>query len=550
MERIWLAEYEEGVPADIDLREYRSIVEVLESSFGRFARRPAFTSFGKQLTFAEIDSLSRRFAAALQARGFCKGDRLALMLPNVLQYPIALFGALRAGVVVVNVNPLYKRRELLHQLRDAEVRGIVIFANAAHHLAAIADQLALETVIVTEIGDMLDPPKRQLLNFAVKWIKRLVPPYRLPAAVGFRELLAQGDPAEFRPADLALHDLAFLQYTGGTTGIAKGAMLSHGNMVANMLQARAWIKHLLHEGQEIIVTALPLYHIFSLTANCFVFTEIGALNVLIANPRDMHSFVKELARWPFTAITGVNTLFNGLLHQPAFRRLDFRHLRLTLGGGMAVQRGVADQWQEVTGHPLIEAYGLTETSPAAVINPMNLKEFNGYIGVPIPSTEVEIRDDEGRPLPFGEVGEVCIRGPQVMQGYWRSPDETSQVMGPDGFFRSGDLGFMTEKGYVKLVDRKKDMILVSGFNVYPNEIEEVAALHPLVLECAVIGIPDEKSGEVPKLFVVPKGEGLTAKDLLRHCRENLTGYKVPREVEFRSELPKSPVGKVLRKDLR
>jgi len=468
MEHVWLKQYDEGIPAEIDPGEFRSIVDMLETSFERFAVRPAFTSFGKVLTFAEIDRLSRQFAAYLQQHGYRKGDRLALMMPNVLQYPIALFGALRAGLIVVNVNPLYTKRELLNQLQDAEAKGIVIFANAAHNLAAVVDQLALQDIFITEIGDLLGFPKRLLVNLVVKYVKRLVPDFHLPTAVPFDEVLRRGDVDRFEPVPLSHEDTAFLQYTGGTTGVAKGAELTHGNMVANMLQARAWIGNLVEEGQDIIITALPLYHIFSLTANCFVFSNVGALNVLIVNPRDMRAFIHEMRRWPFTVITGVNTLFNSLLRQPAFRRLDFSNMKISLGGGMAVQKSVAEQWREVTGHPLVEAYGLTETSPAAVINPMTLKEFNGYIGLPIPSTVVEIRDEEGRELPFGEVGEVCIYGPQVMRGYWRAPEETAEVIGEDGFFRSGDLGFMTPEGYVKLVDRKKDMILVSGFNVYPN----------------------------------------------------------------------------------
>jgi long-chain acyl-CoA synthetase len=452
--------------------------------------------------------------------------------------------------VAVNVNPLYTARELEHQLKDSGARAIVIFANSAHVLEKVKENTSLKHVIVTEVGDFLKFPKNILVNFVLKKVKKMVPPFSLPGALDFKSCVNQGDERVFKKPSVKLEDIAFLQYTGGTTGVAKGAILTHKNIVANMIQARAWIKNLIKEGEEIIITPLPLYHIFSLTANCFIFGSIGALNVLITNPRDIPGFVKELKKWKFTAFTGVNTLFNGLLNNEDFKNVDFSHLRIALGGGMAVQKSVAERWKQVTKKPLIEAYGLTETSPAACINPMTLKEYNGFIGVPISSTDVEIKDEDNKNLPIGEIGEISIRGPQVMAGYFNRPEETAKVMTPDGFFKTGDLGFMTEEGFVKIVDRKKDMILVSGFNVYPNEVEDVICQHPKVLEAAAVGIPDDKSGEVVKIFVVKKDDSLTPDEILKYCRENLTSYKVPKAVEFRKELPKSNVGKILRKDLR
>lgn len=472
------------------------------------------------------------------------------MMPNILQYPIALFGALRAGLVAVNVNPLYTPRELEHQLKDAEVKAIVIFANSAHVLEKVLSHTPVKHVLTTQIGDFLKFPKNHIVNFVIKNVKKMVPAYQLPNALNFKDCVYAGDASKFKKPDVKLQDIAFLQYTGGTTGVAKGAILTHKNIVSNMVQARAWLKNLITDGQEIIITPLPLYHIFSLTANCFVFNSIGALNILITNPRDIPGFVKELSKWKFTAFTGVNTLFNSLLNNEDFKKLDFSHLKLTLGGGMAVQKAVAERWRQVTNKPLIEAYGLTETSPAACINPMSLKEYNGFIGVPIPSTDIEIKDDNGKTVPLGEIGEICIRGPQVMAGYYNRPEDTAKVMTQDGFFKSGDLGYMNEQGYVKIVDRKKDMILVSGFNVYPNELEDVIVQHPKVLEAAAIGVPDEKSGEVVKIFVVKKDESLSSDELMAYCRENLTSYKIPKSIEFRKELPKSNVGKILRKDLR
>jgi long-chain acyl-CoA synthetase len=551
MTKIWHKAYDTGVPYDINPNEYSSINDVIEVGFTKFKNNPAFHNMGTTLSYEEIDRLSLKFASYLQNDlHLKKGDRVALMMPNILQYPIALFGVLRAGLVAVNVNPLYTPRELEHQLKDAGAQAIVIFANSANVLEKVIASTPVKTVIVTEVGDMLKFPKNYIVNFVLKHVKKMVPAFSIPNSVSFKEVIAKGDAQKFKKVDVKLDDIAFLQYTGGTTGVAKGAILTHKNIVANMVQARAWIKNLITDGKEIIITPLPLYHIFSLTANCFIFNSVGALNVLITNPRDIPGFVKELQKWKFTSITGVNTLFNGLLNNEEFRKLDFSHLKVTLGGGMAVQKAVAERWKEVTGRPLIEAYGLTETSPAACINPMSLKDYNGFIGLPIPSTEVEIKDDNGKTLPLGEIGEICIRGPQVMAGYYNRPEETAKVMTPDGFFKTGDLGFMNEMGYSKIVDRKKDMILVSGFNVYPNELEDVIVQNSKVLECAAIGIPDEKSGEVVKVFVVKKDESLTQEELMKFCREHLTSYKVPKMIEFRKELPKSNVGKILRKDLR
>jgi long-chain acyl-CoA synthetase len=551
MTKIWHKAYDAGVPLEINPSEYSSINDMLEIGFKKFKSNPAFHNMGTTLSYEEIEIQSRKFASYLQNDlHLQKGDRVALMMPNILQYPIALFGVLRAGMIAVNVNPLYTPRELEHQLKDADAKAIVIFANSAHVLEKIVSHTPVKHIMVTQIGDMLKFPKNYIVNFVIKNVKKMVPAFSLPNMLDFKSCVQKGDADKFKKPTVKPEDIAFLQYTGGTTGVAKGAILTHKNIVSNMLQARAWIKDFITDGKEIIITPLPLYHIFSLTANCFIFNSVGALNVLITNPRDIPGFVKELSKWKFTAFTGVNTLFNGLLNNDEFRKLDFSSLRLTLGGGMAVQKAVADRWKQVTGQPLIEAYGLTETSPAACINPMTSKEYNGFIGVPIPSTEVEIKDDNGKTVPLGEIGEIAIRGPQVMMGYYNRPDETAKVMTVDGFFKTGDLGFMTEQGFIKIVDRKKDMILVSGFNVYPNELEDVIAQNSKVLECAAIGIPDEKSGEVVKIFVVKKDESLTQDELMKYCRENLTSYKVPKSIEFRKELPKSNVGKILRKDLR
>ena len=551
MSKIWHSKYDAGVPHVIDVKKYQSIPELLEISFSKFKKQGAFHCMGTTLTYGDIDRLSLQFASYLQNNlKLQKGDRVAIMMPNILQYPVALFGILRAGMVAVNVNPLYTARELEHQLTDSGTKAIVIFENSAATLEKILKNTPVEHVITTQIGDMLKFPKNYIVNFVIKHVKKMVPSFYLAGAKDFVSCVSEGDASKFKKPELKREDIAFLQYTGGTTGVAKGAILLHQNILANMLQAKAWIQDFVVEGKEIIITPLPLYHIFSLTANCFCYSSFGALNVLITNPRDIPGFVKELNKWKFTAFTGVNTLFNGLLNNEDFKKLDFSTLRLTLGGGMAVQKVVAERWKQVTGRPLIEAYGLTETSPAACINPMTLKDYNGFIGLPIPSTEVEIKDDDGKSMPLGEIGEIAIRGPQVMKGYWERPEETAKVMTNDGFFKTGDLGFMTEEGFVKIVDRKKDMILVSGFNVYPNELEDVVVNHPKILEVAAIGVPDEKSGEAVKLFIVKKDDSLTTEEVIKYCREHLTSYKVPRQVEFRKELPKSNVGKILRKDLR
>ena len=551
MSKQWYKSYDPGVPHEIDPEVFSSINEMLEQSFTKFKDLPAFHCMGTTLSYSEIDQQSQHFASYLQhVLKLKRGDRVAIMMPNILQYPIALFGILRAGMIAVNVNPLYTARELEHQMKDAQCSTIVIFANSAHNLEKVLKSTPVKNIVLTEIGDLLKFPKNYIVNFVIKNVMKMVPAFDLQNTTSFKDAINQGSQHAFKKADVKLDDIAFLQYTGGTTGVAKGAILTHRNIVANMTQAKAWIKDFIKEGKEIIITPLPLYHIFSLTANCFIFSNIGALNVLITNPRDIPGFIKELKKWKFTAFTGVNTLFNGLLHNDQFSSLDFSSLKLTLGGGMAVQKAVAEKWKKVTGRPLIEAYGLTETSPAACINPMTLKDFNGFIGLPISSTDVQIQDDEGKVLELGEIGEICIKGPQVMKGYWNRPEETEKVMTKDGYFRSGDLGTMDQNGFIKIVDRKKDMIIVSGFNVYPNEIEDIIVGHPKVLEAAAIGIPDEKSGESIKVFVVKKDEGLTEAELLAFCKENLTGYKRPREIEFRKELPKSNVGKILRKDLR
>jgi long-chain acyl-CoA synthetase len=479
-----------------------------------------------------------------------RGDRVAIMMPNILQYPVAIIGALSAGCVVVNCNPLYTPRELEHQLKDSGAKAIVIFENAMATLEKVIMNTAVKHVVTTQIGDMLKFPKSMIVNFVVKKVKKMVPEWKLDNTTSFKAALAAGNSSRVKVPKLTHNDLAFLQYTGGTTGVSKGAELTHGNIVANMMQAHSWIKGQLRPGEEIIITPLPLYHIFSLTANFLIFSSLGGLNVLITNPRDVPTFVKELRKWKFTAITGVNSLFNLLLNDESFKTVDFSALRLTMGGGMAVQKAVADRWVSVTKCPIIEAYGLTETSPAACVNPMTNREFNGYIGLPIPSTEIAIRTDDNTECKNGEVGEICIRGPQVMRGYWGRPEETAKVMTKDGFFKTGDLGYMTADGYVKIVDRKKDMILVSGFNVYPNEVEEVMVSHPKIAECAAIGVPDDHSGEVVKLFVVKKDATLTEEELRAFAKTNLTGYKCPKHFEFRKELPKSNVGKILRKELR
>ena len=549
MERIWLKSYPPGVPADIDTRQYRSLVELFEKSIRDYHDRPAFTSMGKTLDFAELDQVARDFGAWLQAKGLPKGARVAIMMPNCLQYPIAMFGTLRAGCVVVNVNPLYTARELEYQLNDSGAEAIVILENFAAVLEQVRARTPLKHVVITSLGEMLGL-KGLLVNLVVRKVKKMVPAYDVPGAVSFKHALAEGASAKLATPPLGHDDLAFLQYTGGTTGVSKGAMLLHRNVIAALLQYKVWLGPATGGERPIIVTALPLYHIFSLTVNCLNMMVVGGENILITNPRDIPTFVKELAKHKYTMISGVNTLFNALLNHPDFAKLDFSHLKLAVGGGMAVQKAVADRWKQVTGSTLIEGYGLTETAPAATANPLDITEYSGSIGVPMPSTEIEIRDDSDRPLALGEAGEICIRGPQVMAGYWQRPDETAKVLGPDGFLHTGDIGVMDAKGFIRIVDRKKDMIIVSGFKVFPNEIEQVVAMHPGVLECAVVGVPDPHSGEVPKVYVVKKDPQLTEQDILEHCRRELTGYKRPKYVEFRTELPKTNVGKILRRALR
>jgi len=550
VDRIWLEHYPRGVPAEIDINEYASVREVFEEACRKFGTRPAFSCMGRSITFGDLDALSSTFGAWLQGVGCAKGARVALMMPNILQYPVCLFGALRAGCTVVNVNPLYTARELEHQLDDCGAEVIVVVENFANTLQQVVARTKIRQTVVTSIGEML-AVKGRIVDLMLRRVKKAVPKYSLPGAIRFTDAMKRGRKLSMTRVPIGHDDLAFLQYTGGTTGIAKGAMLLHRNIVANMLQARAWVRPILDDSRrEVIMTPLPLYHIFALTANCLVFMSVGGENVLITNPRDIPRFVKEMRRYRFTAMTGVNTLFNALLNSPKFARLNFKSFRLTLGGGMAVQEAVAKRWKAVTGVTLVEAYGLTETSPAATMNPLDAAEYTGAIGLPIPSTDVVLRDDAGGDVPLGEAGEICIRGPQVMAGYWQRPDETAKVMTPDGFFMTGDIGKMDSRGYITIVDRKKDMILVSGFNVYPNEIEGVVVMHPGVLECAAVGILDKKSGEAVKLFVVRKDPALTADDVITHCRDHLTGYKCPRDVEFRHELPKSNIGKILRRELR
>ena len=550
-DRPWLAHYPEGVPADIDLDRYHSIVDVFEQSCERFRDRTAYMNFGTRMSFAELDRQSRNFAAWLQARGLKPGDRIALMMPNILQYPVTVFGALRAGLVVVNTNPMYTARELRHQLIDSGARAIVVVENFAHVLEKVRDEVPVEHVITTRVGDMLDFPKGVLVNFMLKHVKKAIPAWKLPDSVSLKDALAEGARLALEAPSVGAHDIAFLQYTGGTTGVAKGAMLTHRNLVANMLQSKAWLDPIgLEEGAEVVITALPLYHVFALTANCLVYLMIGGTSVLITNPRDAEAFVKELRNTPYTTMTGVNTLFNTLLHTPGFAEQDFSRVKGFLAGGMALQRSVSDRWKEVTGHRIVEGYGLTETSPVACINPADLEDFTGCIGLPVPSTECGIMGEDGELLAQGEVGELVVRGPQVMKGYWQRPEATEEVITPDGWLRTGDVAQMETNGFFRIVDRKKDMILVSGFNVYPNEIEDVVAMHPKVLEVAAVGIPDEKSGEAVKLCVVAGDASLTEDELRAFCKENLTGYKRPRTIEFFDELPKSNVGKILRRELR
>lgn len=548
-EKPWLKQYAEGVPAEIGELPHQSVAEMMITACEKYSDQASFENFGKSITYGELNQRSQQFAAFLQSK-LNTGDAVALMMPNVLQYPIAVMGVLRAGMVVTNVNPLYTPRELKHQLNDSGAKAIVVIENTAHTLAEIIDETGVEIVINTSIAELIGGIKGAVMNFVIKHVKKMVPPYQLADTLTFKQALNQGKLLKHTDTPRQLDDIAFLQYTGGTTGVSKGAMLTNKNLVANVTQVNHWISSQIGNEQEVVITALPLYHIFALTANCLTFTIYGAKNILITNPRDMPGFVKELSKHQFTVLTGVNTLFNGLLNTDGFKDLDFSKFKFTLGGGMAVQKDTATRWKMVTGVTLAEAYGLTETSPAACMNKIPLDEYNGTIGLPIPSTECQIQDDEGNPLPVGEPGELCIKGPQVMLGYLNRPEETEKTI-VNGWLKTGDVACMDENGYFKIVDRKKDMILVSGFNVYPNEIEDTACLHNDIVECAAIGVADNKSGEVVKLFVVKaQGTLLTEKDVIQHCRDNLTGYKVPRLVEFREELPKSNVGKILRKDLR
>lgn len=551
MEKIWLQSYPEGVNESIDVDAYSSVAEVFNEAVKKYSDLPAFYNMGATLSYADMDRLTNQLAVYLQSLpGMQKGDRVAIMMPNILQNPIAIFGVLRAGFTVVNTNPLYTARELKHQLIDSGAKVIIVVDNFCHTVQEVVADTQVQQVITTQLGDMLTFPKSWIVNLVVKYIKKMVPQYTLPGSITFKQALAMGEGKTYIDHNVGHEDIAFLQYTGGTTGVAKGAMLTNRNMVANMQQSSEWIAHQVNEREETIITALPLYHIFSLTANCLVFMKEGALNFLITNPRDMKGFIKELTGLKFTAITGVNTLFNGLLNTPGFKELDFSALKLTLGGGMAVQEAVAERWQRVTGIPLLEAYGLTETSPAVCINPLNLAEYNGSIGLPVPSTEVSIRTEDGEFLPQGQVGELCVRGPQVMKGYWNKPEETAFVLDDKGWLKTGDIAMMDEHGFVRIVDRKKDMILVSGFNVFPNEIESVIVTCPGVLEVGVIGVEDGKSGEAVKAVIVRSDDTLTEQDVIDHCRKDLTSYKIPKIVEFRSELPKTNVGKILRRELR
>ncbi len=551
MDRIWLKSYEEGVPAEIDLGEFRSLGEMFDHSVARFGNRVAYICMGAEITYSELDTLSRQFAAYLQTvLRLPRGDRVAIMMPNALQYPVCLLGALRGGYTVVNCNPLYTSHELGYQLTDSGTQTIVILENFAQTLERALANTPVRNIVVARLGDMLGAAKGALVNVVVKYVKRLVPAWTLPRAVSFKSAMAQGADARFEPVRVAPDDIAFLQYTGGTTGLSKGAMLTHLNILANVAQAQAWVKSVLTGDDELVVTALPLYHIFALTANCFLFLKIGASNLLITNARDIPDFVSQLSKYRFTVLTGANTLFNALLNNEKFATLDFSTIRVSLGGGAAIQKAVAERWQQVTGKPLIEAYGLTETSPAASINPIHIPRYNGSIGLPVSSTEIVIRNDDGVDVPLGERGELCVRGPQVMKGYYNQPKETADVLMADGFLRTGDIAVMDEQGFLRIVDRKKDMILVSGFNVYPNEVEDVLAMHPGIVEAAAIGVPDERSGETVKVFVVRKDPALSPAQIIAHCRKDLTGYKIPRHVEFRTNLPKTNVGKILRRELR
>ena len=551
MEKLWLNSYEQGVNAEIDITQYSSISDVFRQSVEKFAHQPAFQNMGKTLTYAEVGKLAENFASYLQnVLKLPRGERVAIMLPNLLQYPIALFGILQAGLVAVNTNPLYTPRELEHQLKDSGATTIIVLENFANTLELVLPRTQIKHVIVASVGEMFGFFKGTLMNFVLRKIKKMVPEYRISGAIPFQTTLKEGAAHTFRPVTLTREDTALLQYTGGTTGVAKGAILSHGNICANMLQAKEWIKNQLREGKETVIAALPLYHIFALTVNLMIFTNAGSKIILITNPRDMKGFIGELKKERISVFIGVNTLFNGMVNQPDFAAVDFSNLRLTLGGGMATQKAVAEKWKKITGTPIVEAYGLTEASPGVCCNPLNIEAYSGGIGLPVPSTEVELRDADGNEVGIGQPGELWVRGPQVMQGYWNRPEETAKTIDARGFLETGDIAVMDEKGWLKLVDRQKDLIVVSGFNVYPNEIEEVVSHNDKVMEVACIGVPNEKTGEALKVFVVKKDPSLTKEELIEFCRTELTAYKVPKDIEFRDELPKSNVGKILRRELR
>ncbi|GMQ96856.1 MAG: long-chain-fatty-acid--CoA ligase FadD [Gammaproteobacteria bacterium] len=547
--RNWLDRYPDNVPHEINPDEYRSLLDMFEQSIVRFADKPAFSNLGRTLSYAEVDQLTRDFAAFLQKRlGLEQGDRIALMMPNLLQFPVAMFGAMRAGLVIVNTNPLYTERELEHQMSDSGAKAIVVLENFAHMVEKVYGKTSLNHVIVTGAGDMLNIPKRWLVNFVLRYVRRQVPSYKIPGSTRLRAALVHGRLLKLDPVAPGPNDIAMLQYTGGTTGLSKGAVLTHRNLIANMLQLRAWLGVRLVEGEEVVITALPLYHIFSLTCNCLLFMSLGGLNVLITNPRDMNAFLGEMKNWPFTALTGVSTLFNLMLNHSLFKEIDFSHLRLAVGGGMSLQESVAGRWAEITGGFILEGYGLTEASPVVCANPYTITGYTGAIGLPLPSTEVTLRDDDGKEA---VTGELWVRGPQVMQGYWNREDATTDTITSDGWLKTGDIAAWNDQGFLAIVDRKKDMIVVSGFNVYPNEVENVLMMHEGILEAACVGVPDERSGEAVKVFVVLKpGVELEARDIKEHCKQQLTGYKVPRQVEFRDELPKTNVGKILRRALR
>ena len=551
MEKIWLDSYEQGVNAEIDITQYGSVSDVFCQSVKKFAGQPAFQNMGKTLTYAETGKLATDFASYLQnVLKLPRGERVAIMLPNVLQYPVALFGILQAGLVAVNTNPLYTPRELEHQLKDSGATAIIVLENFANTLELVLPRTQIKHVIVASVGEMFGLLKGSLINFIIRKIKKMVPEYRIRETVSFQTALKEGEKHVFQPVALNREDTALLQYTGGTTGVAKGAVLSHGNICANMLQAKEWIKFQLREGKETVIAALPLYHIFALTVNLMIFANTGSKIILITNPRDMKGFIGELKKESISVFIGVNTLFNGMVNQPDFATVDFSNLRLTLGGGMATQKAVAEKWKKITGTPIVEAYGLTEASPGVCCNPLNIEAYSGGIGLPVPSTEVELRDADGKEVSVGQPGELWVRGPQVMKGYWNRPEETAKTIDARGFLETGDIAVMDEKGWLKLVDRKKDLIVVSGFNVYPNEIEEVVSHNDKVMEVACIGVPNEKTGEALKVFVVKKDPSLTKEELIAFCRSELTAYKVPKDIEFRDELPKSNVGKILRRELR